>query len=63
MTDTKAFDPTLRCQHCGGTRKEHAIRKPYRCPTRLSESYWKPWEPGEYETAVEAAKATTQEER
>ncbi len=47
------FDPTQRCKNCGGTRKEHGIRKPWRCKTRLKESNWEPWAAGEYEAAVE----------
>lgn len=48
---------TARCQHCGGTRKEHGVRKPWRCATRLQESYWLPWTVEAYEAAVAAGKA------
>lgn len=36
---------TKRCQHCGGSIKEHGKRKPYMCSSRLTESkhYWEPW--------------------
>lgn len=52
----KAFDVTTRCQNCGGTRKEHHVRKPYRCPTRLTESCWLPWTVEAYEAAEKAGK-------
>jgi hypothetical protein len=45
-----------RCRHCGGTRKEHATRKPYRCPTRLATSYWEPWTLEAYREAEEAGR-------
>ena len=54
MTDKQI---TSRCQNCGSTRKEHAVRKPWRCPTRLQESYWKPWTVAEYEEAQRVAAA------
>ena len=57
MTNEKI---TTRCQHCGGTRKEHGTRKPYRCPTKLAESYWAPWTVEAYEAAVERGKRTAQ---
>jgi hypothetical protein len=41
----KPFDPTTRCQHCGGLRKEPGKRAPNRCPTRLTTTWWKPWPP------------------
>jgi hypothetical protein len=50
-------DITKRCQNCGGLKKEHRIRKPYRCPTRLTESYWKPWTIEAFEEAVKAGEA------
>lgn len=54
---------TQRCQHCGGLRKEHAKRAPYKCPTRMSESYWSPWTVEAYEaaTAASAAKAAAEQ--
>jgi hypothetical protein len=57
MTDTKPFDVTKRCQHCGGLRKEHGTRAPYKCPTRLSEDFWTPWTLEAYEQAEQAAAA------
>lgn len=48
------FPHADRCQNCGGTRKEHGVRKPYRCQTRLRESYWLPWTREVYEAAVAA---------
>jgi hypothetical protein len=53
-----SFDHTQRCKNCGGTRKEHGVRKPWRCKTRLKVSNWEPWTAGEYEAAVEGAKKT-----
>jgi hypothetical protein len=53
---TLAIDITRRCQNCGCTRKEHDVRKPYQCPTRLKGTYWKPWTVEEYEAAVKAAR-------
>jgi hypothetical protein len=47
----KPFDPTTRCQHCGGLRREHHRRAPYRCPTRLAETYWTPWTWAAYKQA------------
>lgn len=52
MSDTKAFDPTTRCKHCGGLKKEHKRAAPFRCPTKLTESYWETWTAEEY-AAVE----------
>jgi hypothetical protein len=52
----EGFDVTQRCKNCGGSRKEHDVRKPWRCRTRLVESYWEPWTVEEYETAVRNAK-------
>jgi hypothetical protein len=48
-----------RCINCGGTKKEHGVKKPYRCPTKLEESYWNPWTAEAYEAAEEAGKAAT----
>ena len=47
---------TTRCQHCGGLRKEHGRRKPYKCPTRLQVTYWLPWTIEEYAAAEAAGK-------
>jgi hypothetical protein len=44
---------TSRCEHCGGTKKEHGTRKPYACPTRLKETAWKPWTIEAYEAAID----------
>lgn len=50
-------DITTGCQNCGGLRKEHGMLKPYRCATRLKESYWLPWTVADYQAAVAAGKA------
>jgi hypothetical protein len=62
MSDPNPLDVTRRCQNCGGTRKEHRVRKPYRCPTRLAETYWTPWTVEEYEAAEAASAARAQAE-
>jgi len=49
-------DITMRCRHCGSTRKEHTKHKPYLCPTRLRDTSWEPWSAEGYEAAVEAGK-------
>lgn len=46
------FAPARQCQNCGGTRKEHGVRKPYQC--RRMETYWKPWTAEEYAAAEKA---------
>lgn len=48
---------TRRCQHCGGNKREHGRKAPYRCATRLQESYWTPWTVAAYEAAEAAGKA------
>jgi len=52
MSDTKTIDVTARCEHCGGLKKEHHKRAPFKCPTRLSENNWKPWTEEGYEEAT-----------
>jgi hypothetical protein len=44
---------TSRCMHCGCTKREHAIRKPYACRTRLADTHWKPWTVEAYRKAEE----------
>jgi hypothetical protein len=43
-----------RCENCGGLRREHARLAPYKCPTRLKVSSYKPWT----REALDAAIAT-----
>lgn len=50
-------DITARCQNCGMTRKEHGVKKPYACKTRLKDTSWEPWTQEAYEAAVAAGKA------
>jgi hypothetical protein len=58
MTNAASFDPTTRCQNCGGTKKEHGTKaKAFRCPTKLTESYWTPWASNEEYEAVAKASA------
>lgn len=63
MADTKPFDVTKRCQNCGGLKKEHGVRKPYKCPTRLTVSYWLPWTVEAYDAAVKAGEAAAAKSR
>lgn len=56
------FDPTDRCQHCGGFKKEHNKRAPYRCQTKLAETYWEPWTTDKWEAAEKASAAKAQAE-
>lgn len=62
MSDLKPFDPTKGCQNCGGYKKEHHKRAPYRCPTRLKETYWEPWTVEGYEAAAKASADKAQAE-
>jgi hypothetical protein len=32
-----------RCENCGDLKREHRKPAPFRCATRLKESYYKPW--------------------
>src|SRR5579862_2744854 len=48
---------TIRCRNCGNTKKEHGVRKPYACPTRLKDTSWEPWATDAYKAAQEAGKA------
>lgn len=52
MTDQQI---TSRCENCGGLKKEHGVRKPYKCPTRLKDTAWTPWTVESYAAALEAA--------
>ena len=56
----KAEEIVNRCQNCGGTKKEHRQKK---CPTRLTQTTWKPWTIAEYEIAEALGKATARELR
>jgi alpha-L-arabinofuranosidase len=49
MTDERIIS---LCQNCGDTKKEHGARKPWKCPTRLADTNWKPWTVAEYREAV-----------
>lgn len=55
MIDTKQLDVTNRCQNCGGLKKEHGKRAPFRCSTRLTESNFLPWTVEGYEQAEKAS--------
>lgn len=52
-----SYDITQHCQNCGMTRKEHGVKKPYSCKTRLHDTHWTPWTVEAYEASVEAGRA------
>lgn len=62
MSEFKPFDPTHRCKHCGGLKREHNKRAPYRCPTKLAETYWEPWTTDEWEASEKASADKAQAE-
>jgi predicted Zn-ribbon and HTH transcriptional regulator len=44
-----------RCENCGWAKKEHGRVKPWKCPTRLQESYYTPWTFRSLDTALATA--------